>query len=264
MRRYGTTRDEDDTKKTIAPCESASVIPDALRTVVTAVVQHSDKTKDDKVTNEYKDELRTSCFADKLPQVDDPKAVSMDPKDWIVKEKDPEDGSERVMTDNLWMNLSDGHIGSGRRQYGGTGGCNGALNHYNAMLALGKNYPLVVKLGTINANGADVYSYDKTENDMVLDPHLRAHLTHFGLDMDRMSKTDKSMAELELDQNLKLDLSRVTEDGEECKRVFGPGLVGLKNLGNSCYMNSLVQCLMSIPEIREKYRGDRAAAIIKK
>ena len=40
----------------------------------------------------------------------------------------------------------------------------------------GKNYPLVVKLGTITKDGADVYSYAKDEDKGVLDPYLAEHL----------------------------------------------------------------------------------------
>jgi len=38
-----------------------------------------------------------------------------------------------------------------------------ALRHYHAMKAEGKEYPLVVKLGTITPQGADVYSYATDE-----------------------------------------------------------------------------------------------------
>jgi ubiquitin carboxyl-terminal hydrolase 5/13 len=35
--------------------------------------------------------------------------------------------------------------------------------------------------------------------------------------------------------------------------LFGPGYTGMENIGNSCYMNSVVQILFSIPEFKEKY-----------
>jgi len=50
------------------------------------------------------------------------------------------------MTENLWLNLSTGHIGSGRKNWDGTGGTGAALNHFEAT---GRQYPLCVKLGTI-------------------------------------------------------------------------------------------------------------------
>eukprot|EP00967_Tisochrysis_lutea_P022382 scaffold25487_cov28-Tisochrysis_lutea.AAC.2 len=63
------------------------------------------------------------------------------------------------MTENLWLNLSDGHIGSGRRQWDGSGGSNGALDHYRETKENfpPTGFPLVVKLGTITPHGADVY-----------------------------------------------------------------------------------------------------------
>ena len=38
--------------------------------------------------------------------------------------------------------------------------------------------------------------------------------------------------------------------------AFGPGFTGMQNLGNSCYMNSVMQVLFSIPEFAQKYASD--------
>ena len=54
----------------------------------------------------------------------------------------------------------------------------------------------------VNAKGADVYSYD--EDDMVEDTNLSIHLAHFGINMNKMEKSDKTMAELEIDLNQKV------------------------------------------------------------
>ena len=63
-------------------------------------------------------------------------------------------------TDHLWLNLSDGFIGGGRKNWDGAGGTNGALDHF---IETGEKYPLVVKLGTITEDitTADCYSYAK-------------------------------------------------------------------------------------------------------
>ena len=55
------------------------------------------------------------------------------------------------------------------QNWDGSGGNGAAMRHFEAT---GQKYPLVVKLGTITANGADVYSYANDENDMVEDPDL--------------------------------------------------------------------------------------------
>ena len=47
-------------------------------------------------------------------------------------------------------------------------------------------------------------------------------------------------AEMNLEANLNLTLSKVLEEGKTLVPVFGPGLTGMENLGNSCYMNSVV------------------------
>lgn len=58
-----------------------------------------------------------------------------------------------------------------------------------------------MKLGTITKDDADVFSYDEDES--VRDPNLKKHLIHFGIDMDKTEKTEKSTLEMELDLNQK-------------------------------------------------------------
>lgn len=38
----------------------------------------------------------------------------------------------------------------------------------------------------------------------------------------------------QIEHNLKFDFSMTGDDGKELEPVFGPGLTGLKNLGNRC------------------------------
>jgi hypothetical protein len=104
---------------------------------------------------------------------------------------------------NGWLNLSSGALLCGRRQYDGSGGNSCALAHAAAQLTLrGTPSPLVAKLGTLSADlragvlRCDVFSYG--ERDAVLDPHLAAHLAHWGVDPSARATpaSEPSVAEL--------------------------------------------------------------------
>lgn len=226
------------------PCND---LPMIVGNAVDAVIAHQGaKSMDESSRWQADQELRESKYAADLLQLPAEKMISPNPKDWVCQVSGD--------TQNLWLNLSDGHIGGGRRFWDGSGGSNGALDHFNEEQAKGNFFPLVVKLGTITPQGADVYSYAPDEDDMVKDPLLAQHLEHWGIDVMRMEKTDKTLAELEVDLNMNHDWGKICESGDRpLQRVRGPGLVGLKNLGNSCYMNSSVQLLVGLPECRQRY-----------
>lgn len=42
----------------------------------------------------------------------------------------------------------------------------------------------------------------------------------------------------------------IQEAGMKLKPVYGPGYTGMKNLGNSCYLNAVMQAIFSIPEFQ--------------
>lgn len=66
-------------------------------------------------------------------------------------------------------------------------------------------------------------------------------------------QTDKSMVELELDLNQKFgEWVAIQEAGSNLKPVYGPGYTGLMNLGNSCYLNSTMQVVFTIPAFIER------------
>ncbi|KAK5048221.1 hypothetical protein LTR84_005891 [Exophiala bonariae] len=151
------------------------------------------------------------------------------------------------LKENLWLCLECGNLGCGRAQFGGVGGNSHGLAH-----ATESQHAVAVKLGSITPEGnADVYCYQCNEER--IDTDLAKHLAHWGINIAEREKTEKSLMEMQVEQNLKWDFSMTTDDGQELKPLFGPGFTGLKNIGNSCYLASTVQCLFSIDEFRRRY-----------
>ncbi|KAK4684371.1 ubiquitin carboxyl-terminal hydrolase 5/13, partial [Tremellales sp. Uapishka_1] len=164
----------------------------------------------------------------------------------------PSQCSSCDLTSNLWLCLTCGLANCGRQQFGGTGGNGHALHHFQET-----GHGLGVKLGTVTPEGtADVYCYSC--DDAKVDPDLPAHLRAFGIEVLGQTKTEKSMTELQLEHNLKFDFSMTGDDGKELEPIFGAGLTGLKNLGNSCYMASVMQTLFSLPSFRARYYSEPA------
>ena len=153
------------------------------------------------------------------------------------------------LKENLWLCLTCGNLGCGRSSFMGMGapGNNHQVEHNKST-----GHPVAVKLGSLTAEGnADIHCYACDEERT--DPELVAHLANWGIDIAGRVKTEKSVTEMQLEHNLSYDFSMTTADGKELKALFGPGLTGLKNLGNSCYLASVLQSLFSMPEFASRY-----------
>ncbi|XP_035728148.1 ubiquitin carboxyl-terminal hydrolase 5-like [Vespa mandarinia] len=217
-------------------------LPEQIEIAIKSILESDSASKvaeTETLTGTWDGEIKAvSKHAKNLKQLDNGKKIP--PNGWKCEKCD--------LTQNLWLNLTDGSILCGRRFYDGTGGNDHAVEHYR-----NTNYPLAVKLGTITKEGkGDVFSYD--ENDMVEDPNLIEHLAHWGINITQMEKTDKSMIELELDLNQKFgEWVALQEAASKLTPLYGPGYTGLANLGNSCYLNSVMQMLFVIPDFIKRF-----------
>jgi ubiquitin carboxyl-terminal hydrolase 5/13 len=138
--------------------------------------------------------------------------------------------------DNLWMCLSCGEVGCGRRQADGSGGNGHASHHFSAT-----THSCSLKLGTIRNACPDVHCYECDE--MVLDNNLAEHLEKLNVDASSVP-FEKGMAELQWEQNQHFDFSMSTDDGKQFEKALG--FPGISNLGNSCYISSIMQPLVRL------------------
>lgn len=148
-----------------------------------------------------------------------------------------------LCTENCWMCMTCGFIGCSRQSSGGNGH---ALQHKTDT-----DHNCCVKLGTITAAGADIYCY--TCDDMVRDEYFPQHMGFFGIDINTAKKTAKTMGELEYDYSTSFDFNKITEAGQDLELVRGPGRTGIRNIGNSCYISSVVQCCMAMAPFRHSF-----------
>lgn len=212
-------------------------IPEKVKMAVDAIMKSESVERKEDLNAWEPAPAKPSPHAKDLVQVGD---VKIPPHGWKCQHCDK--------TENLWLCLSCGEISCGRKFWDGTGGNNHGVEHYQ-----NTKHPLVVKLGTIESGGekADVYSYP--EDEMVIDENLIDHMNYFGINVLEMKKTEKTIAELELDQNLSFDFSRIQESDKILQPLFGPDFTGLRNLGNSCYLASVMQSLFSIQEFKKRF-----------
>ena len=58
---------------------------------------------------------------------------------------------------------------------------------------------------------------------------------------------------MNLDFNINFTLSKTIEEGNVLTPLYGEGFTGMENLGNSCYMNSVIQILFSLEPFKQLY-----------
>jgi ubiquitin carboxyl-terminal hydrolase 5/13 len=159
--------------------ETKSSFPAAVVASVESILHHAGMSvqQDVQVWQLDQDPIPISKYAASLPFVENGVTIDPNPSSWKCQSSGA--------TENLWLNLSDGYIGGGRKHWDGSGGSNGALDHYQET---GQLYPLVVKLGTITADieTADCYSYAPDEDGPVRVPNLTDLLEKRGIKVASM------------------------------------------------------------------------------
>ncbi|KAG9242536.1 hypothetical protein BJ878DRAFT_514899 [Calycina marina] len=151
------------------------------------------------------------------------------------------------LKENLWLCLQCGNLGCGRAQFGGLKGNSHGVAHKES-----SEHAVAVKLGSITSDGtADVYCYACDEER--IDENLGIHLAKWGIILAERQKTEKSLMEMQVDENLRWEFSMTDREGQDLTKRFGEGFTGLRNIGNSCYLASTLQCLFALPQFKKRY-----------
>uniref|UniRef100_A0A8C8DKQ4 Ubiquitin carboxyl-terminal hydrolase n=1 Tax=Oryzias sinensis TaxID=183150 RepID=A0A8C8DKQ4_9TELE len=236
---------EDEAKLVIFPDHFEIPLPNieelpALVTIACDAVLNAPSAYKKQEPESWEEEIQVSRHARSLRQLNN--GVRIPPSGWKCQKCE--------MRENLWLNLKDGAVLCGKWFFDGSGGNGHALEHYKET-----NYPLAVKLDTITPDGADVYSFE--EEEAVLDPHISEHLSHFGIDMLQMQKRTENGHHTENNSRLRVsEWEVIQESGMKLKMVYGSGYTGIKNLGDSCYLSTVMQILFSVPDFQRMFVGN--------
>ncbi|OIR56993.1 MAG: ubiquitin carboxyl-terminal hydrolase 14, partial [Amphiamblys sp. WSBS2006] len=150
--------------------------------------------------------------------------------------------------ENLWVCLSCGHTGCGRKQYDGSGGDEHALQHFTET-----QHPLACKVGTVAKRKGDVYCY---QCDRAVSAPIDT-LQRFGVDIDRSARTEKTVGEAEEDLNAAAKFNQLLSTKIEHMREEKTR-TRIGNIGNSCYLSAFFYVLSrvaeNIPPVEAHYR----------
>ena len=190
------------------PCP---IVSDEEATSAQSGEQRLEPETENETMTETETELAESQYLADLRQ-EESRPVAGPP--WRCDVTGQEIGDGPNQTASLWLNLSDGFVGGGRRNpewaipYDGQGGNNTAIDHYEDMLKQGKQYPLAVKLDTITPRGADVHSYAEEKDVHIPPKRLAQLLAYWGIDMTSMCKTGRTVQEQQRDRDERLPWSK--------------------------------------------------------
>jgi len=89
--------------------DTKSSFPEAVQKSVDSILNHAGVSTQQKVEEWHGEDIPVSKYCENLPFVDNGVVIDPDPKHWKCE--------KTGATENLWLNLSDGFIGGGRKNW---------------------------------------------------------------------------------------------------------------------------------------------------
>lgn len=187
------------------------------------------------VTNLLSSENRTESLLFESSKLDCPHILELEPQE-NTQDRQKEKCCECDVKSNLWMCFTCGYAGCGRRQYGVEGNSH-SLEHSSS-----SGHPVVIFMGSMGDSGNnDTFCY-KCDGFVINNRAKGSNSRIDGRPRSFFDIQEKALNDTSAEESTSESKSSQNEGGEINEHV------GIHNLGNTCYISSVMQMIASVVE----------------